>query len=325
MKIAIVGAGSIGKRHARNLAAFGGVELHVHDPDPRAREVAQSIGATTYSTLEELLAIRPDAAVVCTPPHLHLETARRALAAGAHLFIEKPISHQLAGIDELLAEATRAGRIVMVGYNLRFHPALKLVHDLIEAGTVGEVRLVTATAGQYLPDWRPGTDHRSGYFARPETGGGIILDGSHEIDQVRWFIGEIDEVTCLTAPAPELGIDVEGIALIGLRARGGAIAQISIDCVRRGYRRTCAVVGSEGTIEWDIDTGVGVRDDRGKMIQETAIAPDGNEMYVNELAYFLEHARSGKRPAVDGATGRRVLEIALAAHRSASTGSRIRV
>jgi len=320
MRIAIVGTGSIGRRHARNLIALGGNELHVYDPALGATAELARYGVVIHASLHDLLEASPEAAVICTPPHMHLQAAIVALEAGAHLFIEKPIADELSGIDRLLHEADRRGRIVMVGYNWRFHRALRTARELVDAGRIGAIRIVATTAGHYLPEWRPDSDYRHGYFVRHETGGGIILDGSHEIDQVRWFMGEVSEVSCVAGHVSDLELDVEDVALIALRGVSGALGQISVDCVRRTYTRRSTIVGVEGTIEWDVDTGLRLTDRRGAVVESLSITSEVNAMYLDEMRQFVDHAREGTAPIVDGATGRRILELALAARRSAELG-----
>src|SRR5206468_5770621 len=127
---------------------------------------------------------RPEGVLVCTPPHLHVDIALRAVGAGAHVFVEKPIATTPAGVDLLARDAARAGRSVLVGYNLRFHAGLRRMKALVDGGAVGRVVSLRAEFGQYLPDWRPAQDYRTGYLAQPESGG-IVLDGSHEIDAIR--------------------------------------------------------------------------------------------------------------------------------------------
>jgi predicted dehydrogenase len=325
MKVAIMGAGSIGRRHARNLARLGANDLHAYDPDATALSGLAQYGVTLHSTREELLDIAPDAVLVCTPPHLHLESARAALHADAHLFIEKPIAHELDGIEEFLLEAHRRGRVVMVGYNWRFEPALRKMYEFVDAGRIGELLAVTATAGQYLPDWRPGSDYRRSYFANHETGGGIILDGSHEIDLVRSLLGEIASVGCLAAKISELELEVEDIAFISLTAVTGALGEISIDCVRRTYTRRCSVIGSAGTIEWDVTSGLRLMNEVGELVEIVPATADRNAMYVEEMRQFLHHAATGTAPLVDGQVGRKVLAVALAARRAAELRMRVTV
>ncbi|MCH7643168.1 MAG: Gfo/Idh/MocA family oxidoreductase, partial [Chloroflexi bacterium] len=283
----------------------------------QARAAAEQNGAQSFKSLDAALAAAPTAVLVCTPPTLHVEVASRALDAGAHIFIEKPISHELSeSLDRLLNSAERAGLVVMVGYNLRFHPGLLKLRSLVTAGVAGELLTLRAEYGQYLPTWRPGADYRSGYFACESTGGGILLEESHEFDYVAWLGGEVRSVFARAGRLSELEIETEDTALAILELPGGRLAEIHVDCVQRGYARSCKYVGAEATLFWDYTSGVTVtRDGRDDEVFE--ITPDPNEMYLSEIAHFVECVNGRATPPVDGPAARRVLEVVLAAKRSA--------
>lgn len=318
-RVLVVGCGSIGLRHLANLRALGGTETLACDLVPeRAERAAAKTGARIVPSLEAGLEARPAAVVVCTPPDRHLAPARAALEAGADVLIEKPIADRLDGLDGLLAAARQPGRVVMVGYNLRFHPGLQRVKELIEAGAVGRALAIYAEFGQYLPDWRRGQDYRAGYFGSAAAGGGIILDVSHEIDYVRWLGGEVRGVSAMAEHVSDLEGETEDLALIALRLAGGSLAHVALDCLRRDYTRSCKVVGTEGTLTWEFHGGVrlyAAKDGQWQALEEGS--HDANETYRREVAHFLACVRREAQPPVDGAEGVRVLQIALAAKESA--------
>lgn len=318
-RIFVVGCGSIGQRHIRNLGALGIPKILAFDPDADRRQVAGTVGAETCDSMDAGLSEAPDAVLICTPPHLHIEGARLALEAGAHCFVEKPISHSLEGVDSLVRLAGEKRRVLMVGYNLRFEAGLQRVKALLDSGAIGRLLLIEAEFGQYLPDWRPSQDYRKGYNVSARMGGGIILDASHEIDYVRWFTGEINRVYCVAGKLSDLEMDVEDFAAMTFECSGRVIAEVHLDSLQRVYSRACKLIGSDGVITWDLRTGVRhCGPDREWHVVE--IAPDSNQMYVDELRHFLAAASGEARPESDGREAARVLEIALAARQSASTG-----
>jgi len=313
----VVGAGSIGQRHLRNLAALGVAGLAVVEPDAGRREQAcADVGARAIGDLHSALAMHPAAVLVCTPPDRHVAVARAALAAGAHVFIEKPIAPTRdAALESLVTEARGAGR-VLVGYNMRFHAGLRRVRELAASGAIGRLLTARAEFGQYLPDWRPGRDYRTGYIVRRD-GGGILLDASHEVDYIRWICGEVTAVYATLGRLSALEMEAEDTAVLVLRHDGGTLSEIHLDCVQRGYSRGCKLVGSEGTIEWNFPTGLRHTRD-GATWTEEPIAPEVNEMYVEEMRHFLTCVRDGARPLVDGDAAAAVLAVVEAAKRSAS-------
>ena len=152
-------------------------------------------------------------------------------------------------------------------------------------------------------------------------GGGALMELCHEIDYVRWLVGEVLEVFARVGRVSDLEIDVDDIAELILEFETGAIGNIHLDMVQRAPTRTCRLIGTEGTLTWD-----GLTDWVAHYSSATrtwtdlfpAAAQDRNEMYVAELRHFLDCVRSGTTPLVDGIDGRRVLEIALAARQSSS-------
>ncbi|MGC2818707.1 MAG: Gfo/Idh/MocA family oxidoreductase, partial [Candidatus Sulfotelmatobacter sp.] len=161
----IVGAGSIGRRHISNLRKLGLSKLAACDPHPERLEyVANEFQVECFPTIEVGLDKFPaDAVLVCSPPAGHVAQAMQALQAGAHVFIEKPLSDRMDGVEELKEEAAKRGAVVQVGYNLRFHPAIQKLKELVEARAVGKILWAHVEAGSYLPDWRPWQDYRKSY------------------------------------------------------------------------------------------------------------------------------------------------------------------
>jgi len=310
--ILVIGAGSIGQRHIRNLRTLGVKRIVVVDPDADRIASAEALGAKPCASLSDALAMNPAAALVCTPPTEHLPVAQRVLAAGAHVFVEKPLAATLDGVDALLNLAVERQRFICVGYNLRFHPGIQKLKRIVSSNGIGKLLAIQAEFGQYLPDWRKDQDYRHGYHARAE-GGGIILDASHEIDYVRWIAGEIQSVQCIAEHLSTLETEAEDVAIITMRTADRAIAEVHLDCVQRGYSRVCKIIAEEGTAIWDVRGSVRLLRAGSDNWQEFRVDCEYNLPFVSEMGHFLDCIATGHPPLVDGATGRRVLEIALAA------------
>ena len=319
----VVGCGSIGRRHARNLKSLGVWQLGFCDTSPEAlkycREELEGEIFDDYG--EALQKFRPAVVLICTPPVYHVEEALAALQARAHVFIEKPLSHESSGIQALIAEACRRDRNVQIGYNMRFHPGLQILKDLIDSGKIGRVLWLSAEAGQYLPDWRPWQHYRESYSARHELGGGIILDGSHELDYICWLLGRPTEVTCRAEHLSSLDVDVEDSAWIYLSFPERRHAELHLDFVQRTYTRTCKVVGETGTALWDFAVQE-VRWFSAEQLGWKSIPYkfEVNDMYVSEVVHFLESLGSGTGPMVDLEQSRDVIRVVEAAKKSSEEG-----
>ena len=320
--ILVAGSGSIGRRHMRNLHTLGFRRIGAADPEAsRLEPMVAELGVQPFLDYDEALeAVRPDIAVVCTPPVHHVPQVLAALRNGAHVFVEKPLSHSLEGIDDLIREAAERDRTVQVGYNWRFHPGVQRVKALVEQGAIGRVLWARAECGQYLPDWRPWQDYRRSYTASSSLGGGIILDGSHEIDYMRWLFGEVVQIYCVADILSDLQVDAEDTASMILRFASGCVGEIHLDFVQRARSRSCKVVGTEGTIIWDhLDSSVrAFAAEQGKW-ERTDVPCGPNDDYLAEMKSFLRCLDGAQQPVVDAHTARRVLEIAMAARESACT------
>jgi predicted dehydrogenase len=326
MRFVILGAGSIGQRHLRNVLALGHDVVAVHDPHPDALEQASRLARSACRlTRDEAQALDTDAeaVLVCSPTASHVAQARTALARGRHVFIEKPLASSLDGTDALVREAAAARRIVLVGCNLRFLPSLALVKRLLDDGRIGRPLSARAHCGYYLPYWRPHTDYRHGYGARQTTGGGIILDSIHEFDYLAWLMGPPREVFCYAGRVSSLEIDTEDTADVLLKFAYGTVANIHLDYLQRTYRRSCDLIGEDGVISWDyIAQSVSLygKDDRRLEVFQESINTERNQMFVDELRHFVRSIEGAETPALDAEGGRAVLAVALAAKASAAAG-----
>jgi predicted dehydrogenase len=317
--VLVVGAGSIGRRHLGNLKKLGLSRLAACDPHPERLEyVASEFQAECFPTIEAgLEKFRPEAVFVCTPPVHHVEQSMQALRAGAHVFIEKPLSDRLDGVEELKEEATRRGVLVQVGYNLRFIPAIQKLKELVDAAVVGKILWAHVEAGSYLPDWRPWQDYRKSYTARRELGGGILLDGSHEIDYVTWLFGAPEEIACMAGQVSGLEVNVEDCATVLLRFPGGARADVHLDFIQRTYSRYCSLVGTEGKLQWELMSNSVQIVRPGMEVETTKFDWQINDAYVAEISHFLECARTGAAPKFTLDSAILTLRVTLAAREAA--------
>ena len=327
MKVLIIGCGSIGARHARNLSQIEEGELLLYDSDPdRSRALQKELSESVVVDLEDGLAQSPDAALICTPTHLHVEMAIQAVRAGAHLFIEKPISHVAENVDAILAYTDVRRSVLLVGCNMRFHRPIVTIKRWLDQGALGRLLFGRFRYGNYLPGWRPGQDYRKGYSAHAELGGGIILDAIHEIDYARWFFGEPDRISAMSGQVSQLDIDTEDVAEISIHFAAGAMANIHLDYLRPVRARSCELVGEGGLIVWQAEGKVPEQSSLelyrkdGKSEERLDFSTDLNDMYVEEMRHFLRCVRREEYPALDGRGAKRVLEIALMAKNSAKSG-----
>lgn len=323
LRFAVIGCGSIGSRHAQNLRALGAPDLALCDSDrARAVQLASALDAQVATDdLDALLVgYRPNAVLVCTPPGTHLAVAMRALEAGAHVLCEEPLAPTLDGVDELLDLAERQQRFIMMGMCHRFHGGLRRLQQRIAGGTVGRLLGAQMWTGHYLPDRHPSADYRAGSSAEGRLEDGVLLDGIHALDTLRWALGEPVDVLGMLGKVSDLDINAEDLAAAILRLENGAIVEVHVDHLQRHAVSRCEVIGSEGNLVWD-SSRQAVRWRRSDDVgwSEERVSVDTNEMYVAELCEFIDCVASGRRPALDGAEGRATLALASAVRTAAET------
>jgi predicted dehydrogenase len=325
----IVSLGSIGLRHLRNLRALRpDAHIAVLRQHTSVESGAVPAGADQqFTTLEQVLAYKPDAAIIAGPSTTHLDLAIHLAKAGVHLLIEKPLADKPEGLDVLIKLCKQHGLILMTGYNLRFLPSLREVHRLIKAGTIGRVLGARAEVGQYLPDWRPLSDYRQTVSAQRGLGGGVLLELSHEFDYIYWMFGSPARVTARGGHYSQLEVDVEDMVEITLEYQSPArLINIHLDFVQRAPMRRCRFIGDAGTLLWDglTDRIECYKAETGKWeIFNEFACNDRNQMYLDELQQFFRCIELGETPLIDGVQGYAVLEIAHAAQSSISQSNSV--
>ena len=265
MKILVVGLGSVGQRHVRNLRTLLGSEVEIiayrvrkQSPVLTAqlgveggRSIEETYNLQTCEQLDRALALKPRAVFVCNPSAQHLDVALAAARARCHLFVEKPLSDSYEGVEDLIRVVEQQGLVAMVGYQMRFHPALRLARSLLAERQIGPVLAVRAEIGEYLPAAHPYEDYRGTYAACADLGGGVVLSQSHELDYAYWLFGLPRRIFALGGHLSSLDIDVEDVASILMECvvDGRPVpVHVSQDFVQRPPRQTCHIVGDEGKI-----------------------------------------------------------------------------
>ncbi len=322
MHLLVVGCGSVGRRHLGNLATLGAAQLSAVDARAdRLQEASGHVpGLQTYSSLDQVLVSNDlDGVLICTPPHLHIPMARKVAERGLNQLLEKPLAHNLDGVDELMATLDSRGVWAMVGYSMRFHPGVLAVRGAVESGVLGSVLGVRAEVGQYLPDWHPHEDYRRWYMSHESQGGGALLDLSHEIDYLRWILGEVTEVSAAVGHVSDLELDTDDLSELILRFENGAVGNVHLDLLQRRYRRHCSIVGAEGTLLWDYSEGAVQLKMANSALDETRPYEDArNDQFVDQLRHYLACLRGEANPIVDVADAARTLDVVLAAKRSSA-------
>ena len=315
MKALVIGLGSIGIRHLNNLHALGVSQLSAlrRRNSPLRGEIPGSV--KLFSDYDEVLMNPPDIVVIANPTSMHLPYAKKALEAGCHVYLEKPVSHNLDGVDGLLELQAKQNSVVQVGCQLRCHPQLVKIKEWIDSGKLGAVYSVAADVGEYLPDWHPWEDYRTSYAARNDQGGGVILTMIHEIDYLYWIFGPMTVEHSMGGNLTPLEIDVEDTALITLRDNKGIPIHLRMDYWRRPSVRTLNIVAEKGEVSWDYHKGDLLLHSEGKLVEDIKISDDWdrNNLFLDMMTDFLDAVKGHRSVCSPLSDGIEVLKIAITA------------
>ena len=320
MKLAIIGLGSIGRRHLGNFRAVGDVSLTGYDAAPAQREQAARDFpfATVTSTVEAALE-GVDGAVICTPPDSHVALGHLAAARGAHLMVEKPFAQSVAGVEDLLKLCDAKGLRVLTAYNWRYWPPMLLVERLLKEGRIGPIRAARTEYAYHLTTRYPGKDYRDFYMADAKQGGGCVLDESHAIDYMRWLCGEITEVSAVVDRVSSLEITTDDIADLTVRFASGAVGNIHMNLFAWNVHSHFELMGEQGVIQWRrLENDIRLYDPR---VNRWEVYPSGgqlNDMYLEEARHFLACIRGAATPRCDGWDGLQTMRVIDAAKRAST-------
>ncbi len=250
MNILIIGLGSIGKRHLNNLLSLGYTNLSVVSRKGILPKEFEHL--TIFKNIQEAVVAKNfTTAVICVPTAQHIEALQECLQAGVqHIYLEKPVSHNYNGIQEILSNYPAAN--IYVGFDMHYDLGLQKIKSLLQENIIGNIVSVNAQVGQYLPDWRPYEDYSKGMSAKKETGGGVLLDLVHEFDYLFWLFGNAKTIASINKNSGSLNIETEDVAEVLIQFQSGIIGSIHLDYLQQKLIRNCLITGSKGSIKWDL-------------------------------------------------------------------------
>ena len=336
-RILCVSLGSIGQRHLRNIRTLlPRARIGVYRQHTAAGALPEGADEV-IGDRAQALAFAPEAVFVSSPASEHLANALPFVQRGTSLFLEKPLAASADQLGDFTAQCRRSNGFVMVGYVLRFLPALHAIKRCIREGVLGDVHTARIEVGQYLPDWRPDSDYRLGVSAQRKLGGGALLELSHEIDYATWLFGWPRTLQCSRAQLSPLEIDVEDSAHLLLEYDDKRVS-VQLDFLQRVANMAVQIVGSRATLVADlIKEEVKLIDPEhpaGRLL-EHPVLPNGNDIYLRQFDFFLAKAIAGYAPVYGQSEGfadwsgveaaERVLRLVDLAKQASDSGTRQQV
>ncbi|OGC22618.1 hypothetical protein A3J90_07065 [candidate division WOR-1 bacterium RIFOXYC2_FULL_37_10] len=286
MKIVIFGLGSIGERHAKLLLDNFDHELFVFRSNKNS--IPNSLGIKEIFTWKEIEKIKPDAAFIANPTFLHIKTALKCAELGMHLFIEKPLSHNLDDIDKLASVCRQKKMICYVAYCLRFHPVISKMKKLIENKKIYHTRVVCSS---YLPDWRKERRLYDVYSAYSKKGGGVLLDLSHEFDYIQYLFGQIKEIKGNIGRVGNITVDAEDFADVLIKTVGSLYVNLHLNFMSHLNERRIVIDFENGYLIGDlILSKIEFLDGAG--VKRIQLSDDRNEYLLSQIQYFFDNLKN---------------------------------
>lgn len=347
LRFGLVGCGVIGPMHAQAITSLPDAELSaVADlVIERAQRLAAKYGAHAYSDMDEMLAReRLDVVTICTPSGMHGEHACRAMRAGYHVIVEKPMEIRLEAIDEMLRVQQESGVKLAIISQHRFDPAAQQVRALLDERAFG--RLVLGHA--QIPWWRSQAYYDSGEWRGTWNldGGGVLMNQSiHWIDLLQWMMGSVKSIAAYTDTLSH-HMETEDAAVAVLRFASGALGTITATTgAYPGLATRLEIFGDKGSAVIEGDElgylhlardereavgayGSGAKTSRTEPREsESSAASDPAALAIRshalQIADMIRAIREDGTPLVDGHAGRRPVEIILGIYEAARTGKEV--
>lgn len=342
VRIAVVGAGLIGRKHIEALTS--GVEDYVlagvADPAPSAADAGRKRGYDVYASVEEMLAAaKPDGVVIATPNQLHVSTGLACVAAGLPILIEKPVADTVGEALRLIEAAEAAGVATLTGHHRRHNPIMAKAAGLIRDGAIGRPVAATALWLSHKPE-----GYHDLAWRREPGGGPVLINAIHDIDCLRMLLGDIETVQATTSSAAR-GFAVEDTAAAIFTFKSGALGTLMLSdaavspwswettsgenpAFPETEEDAILIAGAEGALA--IPSLRLRRQQAGRQSWVETLSDERMEIvradpYYAQMANFAAVIRGEATPVVSGREGVATLATTLAITRSAETGAPARV
>ncbi|MDR8017099.1 Gfo/Idh/MocA family protein [Ectopseudomonas guguanensis] len=337
LRIALIGAGVMGRQHHQHLQNLTEAQLcAIADPGPQAAEFAAQCGVAHFTEHRQMLAAaNPEAVIVANPNALHVSTALDCIAAGVPVLLEKPVGVHLDEVSELVTASERSGVPVLVGHHRRHNPLIVRARQLIAQGALGRLTTVTALWQVHKPD---------SYYDiawRREAGAGMLLTNLiHDLDLLRHLCGEVRQVQAVTnngvrgfanEDSAAVLLQFENGALGSLTGSDAAVAPWSWELTagenpvypRQADQPCYLLAGTRGALSipqlkrWHYaEAGAGWHDP----LQQVQEHFDAGEALYRQLQHFVQVARGQAEPLVSAADAGRTLALVEAIRQAAESG-----
>lgn len=341
LRIALAGAGLIGRRHADVMRFLGEdvVLASVVDPSSAGRCYAASAGVDWYPSLKDMFAAdRPDGAILATPNQVHVENGLDCVAAGCAMLVEKPLATSTSEARKLVNAARVAGIPILVGHHRRHNPLIRKAYTLIEEGHLGQITSVHGTCWLLKPD-----DYFSPEWRRQAGAGPIMVNAIHDVDLLRYLCGDVTFVKAISSNIVR-EFETEDTAVVLMKFQSGALATFNVsDTIAAPWSwettagenpaysstpQSCYMIGGTKASLAIPDLRLWKHEGAGhwkQPISATSFPASNMDPLVAQMRHFVKVIRGEEEPLISGEEGLKSLSVVEAIKRSATEGETIRL
>jgi len=339
VRLAIVGGGVIGRRHAGAIAEDPVAELvAVADPAPTGKALAKEMDVPLHADVQSMLETETiDGVIVSTPTELHLEPTLAALQAGKHVLVEKPIMATLEEAERVVEKSAETGLHVLVGHHRRYYPHVNKAREIVQSGTLGPLVAVTGQWNvrkhddYYIQDWR-----------KKRQAGPVLTNLIHEIDTLRYICGEVEYIFAEVSNSV-MELEKEDVAAMVMRFHSGALATFVVSdqtsspwawefatgetpSFPRSGQNTVRFMGTKAALDfpnlvlWHHGEDA---PDWNHAIKREEIPCDLCDAYARQIAHFRAVISGHEEPRITAGDATETLRVTLAVFDAARSGKRV--
>ncbi len=321
--ILIIGSGSVGKRHAINLAKLGCRISCLDENIDRAINVLKEInGINAFDSITDAFNNHNyDGVVIATPSKFHKEHALAVLKFEIPVLLEKPITTNLNEANSFTFLDQKIQNLLLLGYTWRWWPPLIKVQNLIDQNSIGTIRHVHFHMSAHLADWHPWERYQDFFMSKKDLGGGALLDESHWIDLMIWLFGMPDSLIAKVNKISDLEIDSDDIVDVIFFYKKMHIT-MHLDLFARPHEKSIRFVGEEGSILWTSNPNqISIARDADGGWESEKFECDRNDMFVSVAKDFVDLISNFKIPKCNIHDGIKVMKLIEAIRASSTSGN----
>lgn len=326
-KVLIIGAGSIGQRHIRNLKNQGIKNIiALRSQKGHFKKLPKDLQVIEVNNWQDAIKLEPDVAIISNPSSEHVDSTIRISNYVKGIFIEKPLSNSSESCLKLINVLKEKRVVSFVGHNLMFHPIIENIIKFNDNNDVGSIVNIQCQAGQWLPEWHPYEDYKNAYYARKDLGGGVALTLIHEIHLALTLAGLPVSVVGEISEYEHLDINVDVCSDLMIKHNTGAVSQIHLDYLQQPSHRSGLITFERGWLSYDfrrMEIFGQIKDGDIEQIWSN-VDYDFNEAYIDQMECFIKFVEEGRlKHQHDASSAVESIKVVEALFESNLTGKKV--